>query len=173
MRSQIKVLNRRDQYRTCHIRIPGEERRWAAIVVDGQYYSILRVVKDEASLTKICSRLDTQSRDYWVTPIPKGFVIWVLEPNAGLAMTKILANRNQYRTCHIHLPDEEGRWAAILVEGRYYMLLRVVKDQESLAKICDRLTAQSSDYWVTPNAKGFAIWVLEPGAIPTTPRARR
>lgn len=134
---------------------------------------MLRVVKDEASLTKICSRLATQSRDYWVTPIPKGFVIWVLEPNTGLAMTRILANRNQYRTCHIHLPDEEGRWAAILVEGRYYMLIRVVKDQESLTKICDRLTAQSSDFWVTRNAKGFAIWVLEPEAMPATPRSHR
>jgi hypothetical protein len=173
MRSQLKVLTQRDQYRTCHIHIPGEEGRWAAIQVAGRYYSMLRVVKDEESLTKICSRLAEQSRDYWVTRTPKGFVVWVFEPSAGTAETKILAHRNQYRTCHIRIPDEEESLAAIQVEGRYYMLIRVVQDRKSLIKISERLTAQSRDYRVTPNPKGYAIWVLEPEAIPATPRARR
>lgn len=66
----------------------------------------------------------------------------------------------------MRLPDEEQRIPAITVNGKYYSLVKVVKDRAKALKICDRLTNLGNETLITCLAKGDAIWVWERDAIP-------
>jgi len=77
---------------------------------------------------------------------------------------KILESRDQYRSCHICLPEEEYRVAAVIVDGRYYSLAKVVQDRLRSLEIAKRLLAAGTEAVITKLAKGYAIWRLEPDA---------
>ena len=74
-----KILESRDQYRSCHICLPGEDYRTAAIVVQGKYYSLVKVVQERARSLEIGKRLTTAGIEAVITQLAKGFAIWRLE----------------------------------------------------------------------------------------------
>jgi len=82
---------------------------------------------------------------------------------------KVLESRNQYRPCHISLLGDEHRSAAILVDSKYYGLVKVVKESQRALEICNRLSAKGTDAVITLIAKGYAIWLHEPDARPAPP----
>ncbi|HEY9882905.1 MAG TPA: hypothetical protein V6C98_04770 [Thermosynechococcaceae cyanobacterium] len=90
---------------------------------------------------------------------------------------KILESRDQYRSCHICLPEEEYRVAAVMVDGKYYGLAKVVPDRQRSLEIAKRLLTAGTEAVITKLAKGYAIWRLEPEAYtelcPRTTRRQR
>lgn len=73
------------EYRTCHICLPDMQQRLPAIVVEEQYYSYFKTVKDRDKALKVVAKLFENKDDALITQTPKGYNIWVLEPTAYLS----------------------------------------------------------------------------------------
>jgi hypothetical protein len=177
-----KILESRDQYRSCHICLPEEDYRVAAVVVDDEYYSLVKVVQDRSRSLEVATRLTSAGKAAVITRLAKGYAIWRLEPEAyvdacprspsqALAQVtdvpacKILESRSDYKACHISLPDSDQRLAAVLFEGRYYGLLKVVTTQQQALTLAARLQRKDVGAVITKAVQGYAVWFLEPNAI--------
>ena len=77
---------------------------------------------------------------------------------------RILESRTQYQPCHIRVPDLDERIVAIRVDGKFYSLLKLVKDRQQALEIGNRLAHKGEVVMITGTVKGDAIWVLEPEA---------
>jgi hypothetical protein len=168
---QFKILESRSQYRSCHIRVPDESDRLAAIQVGDQYYSFFKVVKKRQKAMQVPARLVYRGDEVVITHVSKGDVIWVLEPDAGSQTEKpanrlcqILQDDGEYEPCVISVPDTAHPLEAVFTSGKYYSLLRVVKDREAAIELADRLTQKGNETVITQSDRGFSIWVLEPDA---------
>jgi len=62
----------------------------------------------------------------------------------------------------ILVPDIAQSLEAISTSGKYYSLLRVVKDREAAIELADRLTQKGGETVITLSDRGFSVWVLEP-----------
>jgi hypothetical protein len=179
-----RILESRNEYRTCHIHVPDQDNRLAAVLVNKKYYSFFKVVKSEQQALEVCRRLANRGDATVITKTVKGYGVWVLEPEALFsdpskttqpqiplqeisAKCRVLESRNQYQPCHVRVPDLDKRLAAVQVGGRYYSLLKVAKDEEHAVEIAARLINRGNEAIVIKNVKGYTIWVLEPEAIPT------
>lgn len=177
-----QVLESRTQYRSCHICLPGEDYRVAAVMVADKYYSLVRVVQDRSRALEVAKRLTSAGKAAVITRLAKGYAIWRLEPEAYVdscprspsqpapqltdrPACKILESRSDYRACHISLPDSDQRLAAVLVDGNYYALLKVVTTQQQALILAARLQHKDVDAVITKAAQGYAVWFLEPNAI--------
>jgi hypothetical protein len=78
----------------------------------------------------------------------------------------ILMSRAMYESCHIETPDHSFVMAAISVKEQFYSLFRVEKSEEAATETLKKLNERGDQTAVTIIPKGYAIWVLEPGAIP-------
>jgi hypothetical protein len=178
-----RILESRSAYRSCHIRVPDQDQRLAAVFVDKKYYSFFKVAKNEQHALEVCSRLARRGDTAVITKTAKGYAIWVLEPEALLdnpsktthpspssqpvqpVLSQILEFRNQYQPCHIRVPDLDKRLAAVQVNDKYYSLLKVAKDRQHALEVAARLINRGSETIVIKNAKDYTIWVLEPEAV--------
>ena len=75
-----------------------------------------------------------------------------------------LANRQQYATCHIQVPDCEHRLSAITVGGALYSFFQVVPDPRKALSILTKFTYRGEAAVIRTLSKGYSIWVEEPGA---------
>jgi hypothetical protein len=176
-----RILESRSAYRSCHIRVPDQDHRLAAVFVDKKYYSFFKVTKNEPQALEVCNRLTRRGDTAVITKTAKGYAIWVLEPEALLdnpskttqpshqpvqpVLSQILEFRNQYQPCHIRVPDLDKRLAAVQVNGKYYSLLKVAKDRQHALEVAARLVNRGSETIVIKNAKDYTVWVLEPDAV--------
>lgn len=178
-----KILVSRDQYRSCHICLPGDDQRTAAIVVDGAVYGLVKVVKSRKQALEICDRLAAKGSQTVITTIAKGEAIWRIEPDAAIAAPshnpnlipakpatdapacRILGSSNQYQSCHIYVPDLEQRLEAIIFNGSYYALFKVVDNRQQALEIAAKLSRRGDTPIITPKEQGDAVWVLEPEAL--------
>ena len=78
--------------------------------------------------------------------------------------TKLLAQREDYTTCHIYLPDEQQRLPAIALDGNFYSFFRSLQDATKTLSILRKLSAKGEQTVMTPNKRGYAIWVYESDA---------
>ncbi len=167
-----KVLGSRSHYRSCHIQVPDESDRLAAIQVGDQYYSFFKVVKERQKTLQMAARLVYKGDKVVITHVSKGDVIWILEPNAWLSqiknsanrLWKILQNDWEYEACTILVPDVAQPLEAIFATDNYYSLLRVVKDREAAIELADRLAQKGNAALITKRDRSFSVWVLEPDA---------
>ncbi|PSB41869.1 hypothetical protein C7B80_29350 [Cyanosarcina cf. burmensis CCALA 770] len=60
----------------------------AAIIVNKQYYSFFKSVKDREKALSVINKLQEKGNDALIVKTPKGFSIWVLEPTAYLCKSK-------------------------------------------------------------------------------------
>nr|WP_290228232.1 hypothetical protein [Trichocoleus desertorum] len=74
---------------------------------------------------------------------------------------RILQSRTQYQPCHIRVPDLDDRIVAIRVDGKYYSLMKLVKERQQALEIANRLSNKGEETIITATVKGDAIWVLE------------
>ncbi|MCY7273729.1 MAG: hypothetical protein LH702_08275 [Phormidesmis sp. CAN_BIN44] len=167
---RFKILESRSQYRSCHIRVPDESDRLAAIQIGDQYYSFFKVVKERQKTLQVAARLVYRGDEVVITHVSKGDVIWILEPDAGSQkkpashLYKILQDDWEYESCVISVPDIAQPLEAIFTSGKYYSLLRVVRDREAAIELADCLTQKGNETVITQSDRGFSIWVLEPDA---------
>jgi hypothetical protein len=181
--SSIKFLKFRNQYHSCHIHVPDSESCLAAIFFDRAYYSFFKFEKDYNRASQVATRLTHRGDLSVITETPKGYAIWILEPEAKPSQPSqttyssigqpqqsllqkqsynILTSRSQYRPCHIRVPDLDKPLAAIAFNGNYYSLFKVVEDVKQAKQLIIRLSHRGDATVITKSVKGYGLWVLEP-----------
>jgi hypothetical protein len=181
--SSIKFIESRDQYHSCHIRVSDSERCLAAIFFNRAYYSFFKFEKDPNRASQIATRLNRRGDTSVITETPKGYAIWILEPEAKPSQPvqavysdsrkpqrspqpkqpyNILTSRSEYRPCHIRVPDLDKPLAAIAFNGNYYSLFKVVEDVQQAKQLIIRLSHRGDATVITKSVKGYGLWVLEP-----------
>ena len=82
----LQVLTSRDRYQCCHIRCSASESESdnfvPAIFFEGQYYSLLRTEHVAHDAFRIATHIMQPDRLITLTKIPKGYAIWISEPEA-------------------------------------------------------------------------------------------
>ena len=78
-----KILESRQQYQTCRIKVPHFKRRLFAIHVNNEYYSFFRVEKTQEKVLEIMAKLSHRVEKTVITKTEKGYVIWHLEPEVS------------------------------------------------------------------------------------------
>ncbi|BAU14675.1 hypothetical protein LEP3755_52260 [Leptolyngbya sp. NIES-3755] len=178
--SRCKILESRDQYRACHVRVPDSEERMAAIVFGDRYYSFFRLVKDSQKALQIAAKLVYRGDEVALTRTVKGDVIWIYESEAeedkprtvvkssparmsvmSSELWKFLASDHEYRPCQIRVPDVAKPMTAIYTEGQYYSHLRTVREQQQAIELVERLSSKGHAARITKHEQAWAIWVLE------------
>lgn len=72
----------RDKYRTCHICLPGADKRYPAVLVDQDYFSLVRVFSDIKRALAAKAQLEWNGTRAVITQAGKGYALWVWEPEA-------------------------------------------------------------------------------------------
>ncbi len=172
----------RQQYRSCHIWVPDIPERQPAILVGIKYYSLFKVTKSKAEALELINKLSRKQQEVAVTAIPKGFGIWLYEPDAiaddlirtqpklelttPSASEKILVSRDQYQSCYIRVPDLDKPLVAIAVNNKYYALFKAVPDQSQALLLLEKLEQRGDNTVITRTTTGYAVWVQEIDAQP-------
>ncbi|HAN73609.1 MAG TPA: hypothetical protein DCQ51_09865 [Planktothrix sp. UBA8407] len=79
-----KIIQSKNQYHTCRIKVPDLEKPVAAVCVDQEYYSFFKAVEAADKTLEIVAKLGNVGDSTVITKTPKGYAIWVKEPNAQL-----------------------------------------------------------------------------------------
>lgn len=66
----------------CHIQLPDSPEPIGAIAHDDKYYSFVRFFSTIEAAERGAQRLIDKGNEVLITPTPKGFVLWVYEPEA-------------------------------------------------------------------------------------------
>lgn len=69
----------------CHIRLPDTPKAVSAVCYNGDYYSYVRLYPTVEAAKRGVDRSMTLGNTVILTQVRKGFVLWVLEPDARLA----------------------------------------------------------------------------------------
>ncbi|OCR02728.1 hypothetical protein BCD67_05955 [Oscillatoriales cyanobacterium USR001] len=78
-----KIIESQSQYRNCHIKVPDLDRPVAAILVDGEFYSFFKAVKEAEKVIAIAAKLGNSGDMTVITKTPKAYIIWVKEPEGS------------------------------------------------------------------------------------------
>lgn len=81
-----KILEFRSQYQSCRIRVPDLEQSVAAILVDRQYYSFFKALKEAEKVLAIVAKLGNRGDSTAITKTASGYAIWVIEPEADAVL---------------------------------------------------------------------------------------
>lgn len=68
--------------RRCHVHLPGMPKPTSAIAYNGQYYAYVRFFPTLEGAKRPLERLQARGNAVILTKVPKGFVLWVWEPDA-------------------------------------------------------------------------------------------
>jgi hypothetical protein len=79
-----RIVESRNQYKPCYIRVPDVEQRLVAIRLDDQYYSFFAVTQDKPNIVKMIAKTKLTVEQIVITPTVKGYIVWVLESQALL-----------------------------------------------------------------------------------------
>lgn len=74
------ILDSRQEYQTCRIKVPHLKQSLFAIVFNGEYYSFLRTEPSQEKALEIITKLSHRLEKMVITNTEKGYVIWNLEP---------------------------------------------------------------------------------------------
>jgi len=78
------ILNR-NSVRTCHITLPDTPKPIGAIAYNSQLYSYVKFYSTLEAAQRAFERMENHGHTVVLTQVPKGLVLWVLEPDAQLA----------------------------------------------------------------------------------------
>ena len=74
------ILDSRQEYQTCRIKVPHLKQSLFAIVFNDEYYSFLRTEPSQEKALEIITKLSHRLEKMVITNTEKGYVIWNLEP---------------------------------------------------------------------------------------------
>jgi len=83
-----KIIQSKNQYRTCQIKVPDLEKPVVAVCVDQEYYSFFKAVEGGDKTLEIIAKLANGGDSTVIIKTPKGYAIWVKEPDAELHRSK-------------------------------------------------------------------------------------
>lgn len=126
------------------------------------------------SPTQMLSRLKSFVFPYIEQPVLTSTSLNTLSANSdnSLQPVKLLAQRDDYTTCHIHVPEDEHRLPAIALDGNFYSFFRTLDDAAKTLSILLKLSAKGDQVVMTPTRRGYAIWVYEPTGILASPKGK-
>lgn len=83
---KLEVLDNPDRYQTCRIQVPETDRRFFAILVNGDYYRLFRARKTKEKATQMADRLRQRGDRVMLTATPQGYALWIWEPEAFIGL---------------------------------------------------------------------------------------
>lgn len=101
----------------------------------------------------------------FISEIFKRTIMGTNAQSSPFGKRKLFLDREDYQTCHIQLPDDEGRLAAIAIQDKLFSLFKIVSDRNKALDILARLYDAGNNATITEIPKGFSIWIEEPAAI--------
>jgi hypothetical protein len=178
----IKLLSQREQYTTCHIQVPDEPERMAAIALNGRYYSFFRRCHQVHKALGLMMKLGGRGDAVAVTSTRRGYVLWLHEPDAIAPTTRtstilpslepadcwVISDRQpQYRSCNLRVPDLPDTIPGLTDGQRCYSLYRREEDGDAALKLAARLTQRGDEVIIVVVAgQGHILCVREPSATP-------
>ncbi|NJN29686.1 MAG: hypothetical protein HC824_03960 [Synechococcales cyanobacterium RM1_1_8] len=172
-----KLLMERRQYRTCHIRVPDLEQHLSAIQTgEGEFYSFYRVFPESAKLLTVVAKLGNRGDRMAITPSPKGYTLWVHEPDASALSSPGLARKAQlaqeavadvrflsaqaiYYPCMIELPSGR-KYLSLAIDGGFYRFFKLEQDFGRVVNVAGRLSRQGSEVLIA-TAQGVLEKVVQ------------
>ncbi len=76
----VQILRSERDYQTCKIQVPDLDKPLTGITYDRQFYSLLRIVRDESQATELAEKLERKGTKALITSSAYGHSVWVLEP---------------------------------------------------------------------------------------------
>jgi hypothetical protein len=182
-----KLLSQRDDYTTCHVfmpeaGVPAGGHRSPAIVLDGHFYSFFRSADDPVKILSLLQKLSANGELAVMTPTPRGYAIWVYEPDAQLAAPEgqqaralppsfgpancwIINDRQPgYRTCTLKVPDLPDTVPGLANGQKLFSLYRREREADTALKLSSRLSQRGDEIVIVLAQQEHAICIYEPGA---------
>jgi len=66
----------------CHVCLPDVRRPVGAVLYQNQFYCYVKVFSDYQAAIRAAQRLQMRDNPVILTRVPRGFVLWVMEPDA-------------------------------------------------------------------------------------------
>ncbi len=82
------ILNLKNVGR-CHITLPDDPKPIAAVIHNNRYYAYVKLFTDTDSAERAIARLQEKGNKVVLTQTRRGLVVWVLEPDAHLAIKSL------------------------------------------------------------------------------------
>ncbi len=77
---EVQILRSERDYQSCKIQVPDLDKPLTGITYNQQFYSLLRIVRDEAQATELSEKLERKGNQALITASAYGYSVWVLEP---------------------------------------------------------------------------------------------
>ena len=180
----VKLLAQREDYNTCHIYLPEEPQRLAAVALDGKFYSFFRSLREPIKTVGLLLKLAARGQQVVTTPTKHGHALWIYEPDGSLAKSTtresarmlpptfgpadcwIISDRQPgYRICSLKVPDLPDDVVPGLANGqKFYSLYRRERHAGNTLKLATRLVQRGDEVVLLVGKAGYVICVYEPGA---------
>lgn len=144
-------------YRLCQIQVPDLDQSLRALRMRGRYYSLFRTVGSASEAQDLLSRLQGRGDVAVATREEKGYGIWVLEPAR-------IVPRQEFKTCHVRVPDLEEALPAIALDDEYYSFFKTAETLDQAQIWLDKLQQKGDFVVLTQAGKRLGLWVYEPEA---------
>ncbi len=179
----VKFLSQREQYVTCHVKVPGDPHRLSAIALNGRFYSFFRLCQQVSKALGLILKLTGRGDAVVVTSTSRGYALWVEEPDAVVALPAhgkiprtipptfgpadcwVISDRQpEYRTCTLKVPDLPDVVPGLTNDKTFYSLYRREKDGNTVLKLAARLSDRGDEVVILVALEGYVICIHEPGA---------
>ncbi|MGF1520699.1 MAG: hypothetical protein ACFBSF_00080 [Leptolyngbyaceae cyanobacterium] len=181
----VKLLIQREDYATCHIKVPEEPQRLSAITLDSKFYSFFRVLEEPTKTLGLLLKLTARGNQVAMTPIRRGYVIWVHEPDGTLVKSPTQTSPNLiqptlgpadcwvigdrqtgYRACSLKVPDLADTVLGLAdSRQRLYSLYRREKDPAQSLKLAGRLVKRGDEVILLVRKASYIICIYESDAV--------
>ncbi|NJN58649.1 MAG: hypothetical protein HC879_14720, partial [Leptolyngbyaceae cyanobacterium SL_5_9] len=78
----VSILDSREQYQTCRVRVPHLKSRLFAVLVRGKYYGLFRSGVAQERALEIAIKLEHRGDEPIITQTNRGYAVWVWQPKA-------------------------------------------------------------------------------------------
>lgn len=174
------VLASRDRYSTTRVWLPDEPTPIPAVQIGNQYHSFFRTTTKASEALELTAKLCDRNNTVVIIKTPKGYSLWVEEPEAmpqdllGKATpfdmptpSKILPQANgKEQFISLRVPDLDPPIPGINVEGQYYSVFRKESDMDAVLDIVAQLALRGDASVVISNQGSCTVCILETDAQP-------
>lgn len=181
----VSLLASRDAYTTCHVQVPDVPDRLPAITFGGGFFSFFRSLGDPVKALGHLLKLSGRGDRVAVTFHPKGYGLWIYEPDGVLAKASprlqervvlpalsppacwVIGGRQPgYRTCSLKVPDLADVVPGLVRDnGHYFSVYRREQDADRTLKVATRLVQRGDEVVLLIGKSKYVVCVHEPGAI--------
>lgn len=171
------ILADRQQYTTCHVKVPDLEQRLSAIQLGERFYSFFQVAPEARKAIALLTKLVYRNEAVVLTRMPRGYGIWVEEPDASRVGTPaatvkkqtasclVLVNQYPHQRCRIQVPDLPQSVDAIAVDQNFYSVFKTEIPAEQALEIIAKLLQRGDKALLLGDRHGYSVGIYEPEAI--------